>query len=688
MPLADLANLTISLLSAAAPQVQALNVPLIAAYHNHYPDRVRVYSTASGLSQMVTDGFSVNEPAYKAASAICSQPNTPAQFCIGRRAIAPQQTLQLTLTDGTIGDAYAFTLVGSDGVSHALTYTNVAQPGTPQTTLTGTASLTNNSATVTFSTAQTLNAGDLLEFTSQPGTFYTLSASITSQTTATLTGSYTGLTVSGVGIIRIAAITQTVSVTNGSASITFSASVTYSKGDLFVFSSQPGVYYALSANITASTAGTLTTAYSGTTAGAATTVHTSALNGTFNVTNGSSSVPTTTSQVGVVAVGDSLMFVSQMGVYYTVAAVTASTITLTNSYTGTTNTTANAADVCSASYAAAFLGAQIATFSNVGAVAVGTAVLTLSRTDGKLTDVQGWLSNGFGNVQLQDNTADPGIATDLAAIRAANNGAWYALILDSNSSAEIQAAAAWAEATGTGGKYLFWNNSDWGNWQTSVSNDVFSKLQTAAYVRDFGLQNNQQLLCYAGAALCSQVLAMNPGSYSLAYKTLSGVPADNDTTLPEAGAMALNSYTASNPTGKGKLGNYYKTVAGVNWTFPGITPSGEYADIALFVDWLFVNMQADVVGVMAGLPKLPFTDFGLGLLGDAIDFRLRLGASPTYGGIVPDGQDPNRPIKVTVPKASSFTPAQRQTRNASGFSWSAGLSGAILVANVTGSLIP
>src|ERR1019366_7184179 len=145
-----------------------------------------------------------------------------------------------------------------------------------------------------------------------------------------------------------------------------------------------------------------------------------------------------------------------------------------------------------------------------------------------------------------------------------------------------------------------------------------------------------------------------------------GVPADCDTTLTEAQAMGLNTMTAAPPGPGGKNGNYYKTVAGQNWLFPGTCPSGRFMDLTIGIDWLQTRMQAAVLGAIAGLPKLPYTDFGIGKIGDAIQGVLRLGAPPPYGLTLPDGQAPARPIKVPVPPAAGLTSAQRASRNVPG----------------------
>ena len=57
--------------------------------------------------------------------------------------------------------------------------------------------------------------------------------------------------------------------------------------------------------------------------------------------------------------------------------------------------------------------------------------------------------------------------------------------------------------------------------------------------------------------------------------------------------------------------------------FPGTAPKPQWFDVIVFVDWLQANMQADVLGYLAGQPgKAPFTDFGLQGVGNTIKNRL------------------------------------------------------------------
>jgi hypothetical protein len=166
--------------------------------------------------------------------------------------------------------------------------------------LAGTVTVTNASASITFSTAQTLPQGQALVFSDQPGVVYYLAAAIAAGTAGTLTQTYSGTggagkltrlapyqpVLGGISLFDPLGVEQnyvtwslptvlsgTVSVTNGSASITFSVAQTLPAGAALVFSSQNGVQYFLAAAVNAGTAGTLTAVYGGATNGAATTTN-------------------------------------------------------------------------------------------------------------------------------------------------------------------------------------------------------------------------------------------------------------------------------------------------------------------------------------------------------------------------------------------------------------------------------
>jgi hypothetical protein len=121
MPLSDIVTATVTT-SAKGVSQAGFGVPLIAAYHTNYTDRVRQYAT---LASMVTDGFTAYTPAYRAAAKIFGQTPRPDYLKVGRRALPPTQVVQLAPQSNTVGTVYEVTVTDPAGnatdVSHTVT---------------------------------------------------------------------------------------------------------------------------------------------------------------------------------------------------------------------------------------------------------------------------------------------------------------------------------------------------------------------------------------------------------------------------------------------------------------------------------------------------------------------------------------------------------------------------------------
>ena len=182
------------------------------------------------------------------------------------------------------------------GVYCELNSSGQAQPVQDATTLSGTVTLSNGSASITFSTAQTVAAGQLVTFSDQPAVPYRMAAAVVASTSGTLDRLYSGTGGSGkltslgfnpnaLGISMFdplgveqtyvtwavpTTLAGTASVVNGSATVTFNTNQTLAQGTAIVFSSQPGVQYFVAQASSASTLAYLTVAYGGATNGAAT----------------------------------------------------------------------------------------------------------------------------------------------------------------------------------------------------------------------------------------------------------------------------------------------------------------------------------------------------------------------------------------------------------------------------------
>lgn len=98
----------------------SFGIPLIASYHTVFAGRVETYNKVSDL---VTAGFSVNSPTYKAAQALLSSTTKVTSFKVGRRLSAFTQNVDVTPTDDTEGLVYTITMTFPDGTAETATYT-------------------------------------------------------------------------------------------------------------------------------------------------------------------------------------------------------------------------------------------------------------------------------------------------------------------------------------------------------------------------------------------------------------------------------------------------------------------------------------------------------------------------------------------------------------------------------------
>jgi hypothetical protein len=298
------------------------------------------------------------------------------------------------------------------------------------------------------------------------------------------------------------------------------------------------------------------------------------------------------------------------------------------------------------------------------AVAVGSefssatdTITFTSATVGAYSDVSG-LSSNF---TFTNTTADPGLATDLAAIYAADSD-WYGLTSIAPSKAEALAIAAWAEANG---KLAILNTADGGVLDNAITTDVASALQDAAYVRTACLYSGQ-LLSHSAAAWLGEGLPWPPGSSSWKFKTLAGITADALTAGQQANAKAKNA-------------NTYVTVEGVNITQEGWSASGEFIDVTHGLDWLRAEIKFRVYAKFVNERKTPYTDAGVASVLSVIDGALKDAVRATILAADP------APYSL-APKVSEIDPTVRATRLLPDITFSGTLAGAVHATQITGTL--
>lgn len=287
--------------------------------------------------------------------------------------------------------------------------------------------------------------------------------------------------------------------------------------------------------------------------------------------------------------------------------------------------------------------------------------ITATGGAGDLNNISEWSTN----LQLTDLTTDPGsttgLAADLAAILAYDKD-WYGLVLDSNSEAEINIAAAFVE---TNKKLFVPNTSDYGCEDAGTTTDVMSDVQDAAYARTGVLYSRSELLSYSGAAWMAKQFTQDPGSDTWKFKTLAGITVD---TLSAAARAAI----------LGKNGNLYTATSSVNITEEGKSGSGEWLDVTRFVDWLRARMQFLVFSALVNAKKVAYTDAGVDLIASLIDQALDEGVA--VGGLAPGS------TSVTFPKVAAIAGADRAARKLTGGQFEGRLAGAIHELTISGSI--
>jgi hypothetical protein len=307
-------------------------------------------------------------------------------------------------------------------------------------------------------------------------------------------------------------------------------------------------------------------------------------------------------------------------------------------------------------------GSQTGDFSDTGsATLILTALNTHATVDGEVFGVE--TSSGF---TISDGTSNPGIETDLAEIAAEDND-WYGLCIDSNSAAEIQAAATWVASN----KKIFVAQTQ----DTPVaSTSAVSDTTSLAYLLKAGNQERTMLFYhknnrdYVSAGMLGRALPEDAGSITYAYKQLGNVTANVLTTNEQTNL-------------RDKSVNFYNTVAGVNVTRWGTTMSsgGEYMDVINGSDWLAARIQERVYALLIQNDKLPFTDAGIQAVRSEILAQLQQGIARNFIAADPEPT-------CTVPRASEVAVADKAARLLTGVTFRATLAGAIHKTEIVGEL--
>ncbi len=193
-------------------------------------------------------------------------------------------------------------------------------------------------------------------------------------------------------------------------------------------------------------------------------------------------------------------------------------------------------------------------------------------------------------ITQDDETLEAGIVADYLAIQSDNDD-FYAVLPTSHATLEIEALAATIEAQK---KIMLATTAD-DDVLTGVG--LMADLKTAGFVRTITMYHPKPHQ-YGGAGWAGKLLPLDPGSATWKFKTIAGLDVVSLTETEQTNVRDEN-------------GNTYVEVAGIAITCNGVSASGEFIDITRGIDEFEQRLQERIFGVLASLPKLPFTNQGI-----------------------------------------------------------------------------
>lgn len=372
-----------------------------------------------------------------------------------------------------------------------------------------------------------------------------------------------------------------------------------------------------------------------------------------------SGVPTKTCVIGVAAVANTTV--------YSFTVWTGGTVQ-TASYTSD-GTATNDEIVAGLAAAFAALSGTNATATQTGSV----GSLTLTLTGNAAGDYFAVGVDDLAKLSYVDNTTDPGIASDLAAIKAENNS-WYGIALLFKGQAMPLAAAAYAEANV---KYYEAALSDSAIATTAFSgaSDLAHALVVATRAKT-GIFFHPRDYEFAEAATTGRWFPITPGGDNWIYKSLSGVTPGVGSTNKSYSETQVTNLTA-------KHCRYYdQIVPGTPDVLgDGMVADGEFIDAIRFYDWYIADLGTRLVNAERNAEKIPFTDDGLTIIEGCIAATNAKGIA--QGGIA---ATPRPTIQMVSVEDTDATDKQTRTYNGASTTWT--LAGAINKGSVTATVLP
>lgn len=333
---------------------------------------------------------------------------------------------------------------------------------------------------------------------------------------------------------------------------------------------------------------------------------------------------------------------------------------VTETITATADATPTDTEIAAALRASAALLSAIDMTADAGPgmPVVLTADVAGERFGFELTSV----GTGLISIQVIETTAtDSGYDDAASDILASSEGAFYGVLIDSQAEVDMDAMAAWALAND---RIFAASYGDIGGGITSSATAKAASNDRAFFLMPYLIAEGYDTHNFPAASWMADLFSRDPGSYTAAFKTLEGVPAERLGTT----------FKASIESGGG---NWYALTKGVGITFPGKMASGEYIDVTIGLDWLVARMEERLYAAKLNNPKIPFTDGGIAIIRSEVEGQL---TEAEAVGLIDSGWT------VTVPAVADTTVADRAARTLNGVEFEARLQGAIHKTVVRGTV--
>jgi hypothetical protein len=206
------------------------------------------------------------------------------------------------------------------------------------------------------------------------------------------------------------------------------------------------------------------------------------------------------------------------------------------------------------------------------------------------------------NLDIVNNTADPGLAADITAIRAEDDD-WYYAMLDNASLAENTVLATQTASTAPNYKLAMISTQD-STCREGTAGNIMLVTQAATRDRASVWYSPYSMSEYPAVALAGQMSTANPGQTIAAMRALRGVtPAG--TRAWDLSLTQMNNIFAAR-------GNVYTTLGSTGVTVKGTCAALRWIDDRILLDWLAANIPTELYNAMAtrvaGGYKVPYTD--------------------------------------------------------------------------------